>query len=138
VHVSRSPMAACYAIHKTLFEDGYPFSYDLAELGQYYLGYRRLMAHWYATLPQAILPLRYEDLVADQLGQTRGLLAFCGLEWQQACAQFHDNPAPTTTASAAQVRRPLYDSSVAQWRHYEQQLAPLSSQLSAAGIRIQE
>jgi tetratricopeptide (TPR) repeat protein len=138
VHVSRSPMAACYAIHKTLFEDGYPFSYELAELGQYYLGYRRLMAHWHATLPQAILALRYEDLVADQLGQTRRLLAFCGLEWQQACVQFHDNPAPTTTASAAQVRRPLYDSSVAQWRHYEQQLAPLSSQLSAAGIRIQE
>ncbi|MFI4866447.1 MAG: tetratricopeptide repeat-containing sulfotransferase family protein [Steroidobacterales bacterium] len=138
VHVSRSPMAACYAIHKTLFEDGYPFSYDLAELGQYYLAYRRLMAHWHAALPQAILPLRYEDLVADQLGQTRRLLAFCGLEWQDACARFHDNPAPTTTASAAQVRRPLYDSSVAQWRHYEQQLAPLSSQLSAAGIRIQE
>jgi tetratricopeptide (TPR) repeat protein len=138
VHVSRSPMAACYAIHKTLFEDGYPFSYDLAELGQYYLGYRRLMAHWCATLPQVILALHYEDLVADQHGQTRRLLAFCGLEWQQACAQFQDNPAPSTTASAAQVRRPIYDSSVAQWRHYEQQLAPLSSQLSAAGIRIQE
>jgi tetratricopeptide (TPR) repeat protein len=138
VHVSRSPMASCYAIYKTLFEDGYPFSYDLAELGQYYVGYRRLMAHWSASMPGAIYPLRYEDLVADQIGQTRALLQFCGLPWEEACAQFHQNPAPTTTASAAQVRRPIYDSSLAQWRHYEQQLAPLSSQLSAAGIRAQE
>jgi tetratricopeptide (TPR) repeat protein len=135
VHVSRSPMAACYAMYKTLFEDGYPFSYDLAELGQYYAGYRRLMTHWSAILPQTILSLRYEDLVADQLGQTHKLLQFCGLEWQDACAQFHLNPTPTTTASAAQVRRPIYDSSVAQWRHYEAQLAGLRSQLSAAGIR---
>jgi tetratricopeptide (TPR) repeat protein len=138
VHVSRSPMAACYAIYKTLFEDGYPFSYDLAELGQYYAGYRRLMTHWSATVPQAIYSLRYEDLVADQLGQTRKLLDFCGLEWQDACAQFHLNPSPTTTASAAQVRRPIYDSSVEQWRHYQQQLAALSSQLSTAGIAVQD
>jgi len=136
VHVSRSPMAACYAIYKTLFEDGYPFSYDLAELGQYYLGYRRLMAHWQRIMPQAIHALSYEDLVADQLGQTRRLLEFCGLEWQDACAQFHQNPSPTTTASAAQVRRPIYDSSVSQWRHYAPQLAPLSSQLGAAGIAV--
>ena len=138
VHVSRGPMAACYAIYKTLFEDGYPYSYDLAELGQYYVGYRRLMAHWSQSMPGAIYPLRYEELVADQIGQSRALLQFCGLEWQDACAQFHHNPAATTTASAAQVRRPMYDSSVQQWRHYEQQLAPLSSQLSAAGIRVQE
>jgi tetratricopeptide (TPR) repeat protein len=138
VHVSRSPMASCYAIYKTLFEDGYPYSYDLAELGQYYVGYRRLMAHWSASMPGMIYPLRYEDLVADQIGQTRALLNFLDLEWQDACAQFHYNPAATTTASAAQVRRPIYDSSVAQWRHYQQQLAPLSSQLSAAGIRVQE
>jgi tetratricopeptide (TPR) repeat protein len=134
VHVSRSPMAACYAIYKTLFEDGYPFSYDLAELAQYYVGYRRLMTHWSATVPQTMLSLRYEDLVADQLGQTRKLLQFCGLEWQDACTQFHQDPTATTTASAAQVRRPIYDSSVAQWRHYEAQLAGLRSQLNAAGI----
>jgi tetratricopeptide (TPR) repeat protein len=138
VHVSRSPMASCYAIYKTLFEDGYPYSYDLAELGQYYIGYRRLMAHWSASMPAAIYPLCYEDLVADQIGQIRALLQFCDLEWQDACALFHQNPTATTTASAAQVRRPIYDSSVAQWRHYEQQLAPLSSLLSAAGIRVQE
>ena len=137
VHVTRHPMAACYAIYKTLFADGYPFSYDLAELAQYYAGYRRLMAHWSAMLPQRIHHLSYEDLVADQLGQTRRLLQFCGLAWQDACAQFHLNPAPATTASAAQVRRPIYDTSLQQWRHYRQQLAPLASQLRAAGIPIE-
>jgi len=137
VHVTRHPMAACYAIYKTLFADGYPFSYDLAELAQYYAGYRRLMAHWSAMLPQRIHHMSYEELVADQLGQTRQLLQFCGLEWQDACAQFHLNPAPTTTASAAQVRRPIYDTSLQQWRHYRQQLAPLASQLRAAGIAIE-
>ena len=88
-------------------------------------------------MPHTIHALCYEDLVADQIGQTRALLQFCGLEWQQACVQFHRNPAPTTTASAVQVRQPLYDSSVAQWRHYEQQLDTLASQLRAAGIRLE-
>lgn len=134
VHVARQPMAACYAMYKTLFKDGYPFSYDLGEIGRYYVGYRRLMNHWQATMPAAIYPLSYEALVADQQGETRKLLEFCGLEWQDSCIEFHRNPSPTTTASAAQVRRPLYDSSVSQWQHYAAQLAELSSVLRAAGI----
>jgi tetratricopeptide (TPR) repeat protein len=134
VHVARRPMAACYAMYKTLFKDGYPFSYDLGEIGRYYVGYRRLMDHWQTTMPAVIYPLSYEALVADQLGETRKLLDFCGLEWEDSCVEFHRNPSPTTTASAAQVRRPLYDSSVSQWRHYAAELAGLSSLLSAAGI----
>ena len=136
VHVSRSPMAACYAMYKTLFEDAYPFSYDLAELAKHYLAYRRLMEHWQLTMPGAIFSLSYEALIADQLGQTRRLLDFCGLEWQEACAQFHQNPLATTTASAVQVRRPMYDSSVSQWRHYEAQLADLSRELIGGDIRV--
>jgi len=138
VHVSRRPMAACYAMYKTLFKDGYPFSYDLGEIAGYYVGYRRLMNHWQATMPAVIYPLSYESLVADQQGETRKLLEFCGLEWQDSCAEFHRNPSPTTTASAAQVRRPLYDSSVSQWRHYGAELAKLSGLLSAAGISTEE
>jgi tetratricopeptide (TPR) repeat protein len=134
VHVTRGPMAACYAMYKTLFKDGYPFSYDLEEIGRYYVAYRRLMDHWQATLPAAIYPLSYEALIADQRGETRKLLEFCGLEWEDSCVEFHRNPSPTTTASAAQVRRRLYDSSVSQWRHYAAELAELSSLLSAAGI----
>lgn len=134
VHVSRSPMAACYAVYKSLFEAGYPYSYDLDDLAKYYLAYRRLMAHWERTLPGAIHSLSYERLVRDQAGETRRLLEFCGLEWESACLAFHRNPAPTTTASAAQVRRPLYDSSVSQWRRYERQLSGLRERLRAAGI----
>lgn len=134
VHLTRQPMAACYAMYKTLFKDGYPFSYDLGEIGRYYIGYRRLMDHWQATMPAAIYSMSYEALVGDQLGETRKLLDFCGLEWQDACVEFHRNPSPTTTASAAQVRRRIYDSSVTQWRNYATQLAELNSLLGAAGI----
>jgi Tfp pilus assembly protein PilF len=134
VHVRRHPMAACYAIYKTLFQDGYPFSYDLHELGRYYVGYHRLMRHWSQTLPGQIHDLRYEDLVADPIQQTRRLLEFCGLEWENACTDFHANTTPTTTASAAQVRRPLYSTSVSLWRNYATQLAPLHEQLKGAGI----
>jgi hypothetical protein len=134
VHVARRPMAACYAMYKMLFEDGYPFSYDFSELARYYIAYRRLMDHWHATLPGAIHQLSYEALVADQLGESRRLLKFCALDWEDACAAFHSNPSPTTTASAAQVRRPIYDSSVSQWRHYERELAPLRELLDAAGL----
>lgn len=134
MHVTRQPMAVCYAMYKTLFKDGYPFSYDLTEIGRYYLAYRRLMDHWQATLPGAIYTVPYEALVADQLGETRRMLDFCGLEWQDACAEFHRNAAPATTASAVQVRRRIYGSSVSQWRHYAAHLAALNEQLRAAGI----
>ncbi|MGA2187747.1 MAG: sulfotransferase [Steroidobacteraceae bacterium] len=136
VHMTRHPMAAGYAMYKTLFKDGYPFSYDLTDIGRYYVAYRRLMDHWRRTLPGAIHELSYEDLVCDQDTETRRLLGYCGLEWQDACAQFHRNPAPTTTASAAQVRRPIYDSSVAQWRHYGAQLGVLRDALASAGIAL--
>ena len=138
IHVHRSPLGACYALYKSLFEDGYPYSYHLGEIGRYYVAYRRLADHWNRTLPGAIHSLSYERLVASQSGETRRLLEFCGLEWEDACLDFHRNPAPTTTASAAQVRRPLYDTSVAQWRHYGAQLRELRDQLRAAGIECDE
>jgi len=136
IHVTRHPMAACYAMYKALFKDAYPFSYDLSDLARYYIGYRRLMNHWLAAMPGAIHSVSYEDLVADQLGVSRRLLEFCGLDWQEACARPHENRAASTTASAAQVRRPVYASSLTQWQHYETQLAGLKAQLTAAGIAV--
>jgi hypothetical protein len=138
IHVTRHPIASCYAMFKTFFKDGYPFSYDLGDLAQYYVGYRRLMRHWHATMPDFIFDISYENLVLEQEDETRRLLLACNLEWQDACLHFHANPAATTTASAAQVRQPLYDTSLAQWRHYEQQLDGLRSQLLAAGIPREE
>ena len=134
IHVTRHPMAVGYAMYKTLFKDGYPFSYDLSEIGQYYVAYRRLMAHWRSTMPDAIHEMQYENLVTDQRTETDKLLAFCGLQWDPACAAFHQNPAATTTASASQVRRPIYQSSVDQWRHYAVELTDLSRALAAGGI----
>jgi tetratricopeptide (TPR) repeat protein len=136
VHLTRHPMAAGYAMYKTLFKDGYPFSYDLDEIARYYIAYRKLMDHWSAVLPGTVYSLNYENLVADQIDETRKLLEFCGLDWEDACAEFHRNPSATTTASASQVRRPIYDSSVAQWRHYTAQLTSLSSALESAGIEL--
>jgi tetratricopeptide (TPR) repeat protein len=136
VHLTRHPLAVCYAMYKTLFDEGYPFSYNLDEIGRYYLSYRKLMNHWHATVPGAIHDLGYEQLVADPEGETRRLLEFCGLPWEDACLDFHRNPAPGTTASATQVRQPIYDSSVAQWRHYASHLEGLRRQLVAAGIAV--
>jgi Tfp pilus assembly protein PilF len=136
IHLTRHPMAAGYAIYKTLFKDGYPFSYDLGDIARYYVGYRRLMDHWRSVLPGVIHEVSYEQLVTDQLGTTRDLLQFCGLEWQDACLDFHLNSAATTTASASQIRQPIYDSSLSQWTHYATQLSPLRDQLEAAGIAL--
>lgn len=136
IHVTRHPMAACFAMYKALFRDAYPFSYDLSEIARYYTGYRRLMEHWSETMPGSIHTVSYEALVGDQLGQSRSILEFCGLEWQEACGRPHENRAASTTASAAQIRLPVYTSSLQQWRHYAVQLAGLRQELTAAGIAL--
>jgi tetratricopeptide (TPR) repeat protein len=138
VHLTRKPLAACYAIYRTRFDAGFPFAYDLDELGDFYIGYRRLMAHWHRVLPGRILDVPYEDLVTAQEPTTRRLLEYLELPFEQACLDFHLNPAAaTTTASSVQVRRPLYDSSLQHWRHFETQLAPLRARLEAAGIEVE-
>jgi tetratricopeptide (TPR) repeat protein len=133
VHVTRHPLAACYAIYKTQFDGTYPFSYDLDELGEFYIGYRRLMAHWHRVLPGRILDVAYEDLVTAQEAATRRLLGCLDLPFEESCLDFHLNPASTTT-STVDVRRPIYDSSLQQWKHFAAELAPLRARLERAGI----
>lgn len=134
VHVVRNPMASCYAMYKALFRQGYPFSYDLDELAQFYAGYRRLMDHWRTAMPGVIHELRYEELVRSPREVTAAMLDSCGLAWHEGCLEFHANPTPSTTASAAQVRRPLYASSVDLWQRYRTELAPLEARLRACGV----
>lgn len=134
IHVVRDPMDSCYAIYKTLFNQAYPFSYDLDELADYYATYHRLMRHWHTVMPGAILDVSYEDLVADTEGQARRILDWCGLDWQDAVLAPSANDQPSTTASAAQVREPIYASSVQKWRRYESGLAPLKARLVEAGL----
>lgn len=134
IHLTRNPMDACYAIYKTLFNEAYPFSYNLDDLGRYYLAYYKLMDHWRQVLPGRILDVSYENLVQNQDTESRRLIDYCGLDWQEQCLQFYNNPQASMTASAAQVRQPLYSSSVGKWRHYEKQLAPLKVLLETGGI----
>ncbi len=134
LHLVRDPMDSCYAVYKTLFNQAYYFSYDLDELAAYYTSYHQLMRHWHAAMPGAILDVHYEELVADTEGQARRMLAWCGLDWQATVLTPSENENPSTTASAAQVREPVYTSSVQKWRRYEAGLAPLKARLVAAGI----
>lgn len=137
VHLRRHPLASCYAMYKTLFQSGYPFSYDLTDIGRYYQSYHQLMEHWRGLLRGSFLDLDYEALVDDQESTSRRLLEFCDLPWEDACLRFHEDASPTATASAAQVRRPVYRDSRDQWRQYSRQLAPLARILEHAGIAVE-
>jgi tetratricopeptide (TPR) repeat protein len=126
VHVSRDPLDTCFSCFSVLFEDDLDFTCDLADLARYYNGYRRLMAHWRAVLPPgAMLEVQYEDLVSDLDGQARRLIDFCGVAWNQRCLRFHETNRPVQTASALQVRQPLYASSIGRASHYAPWLEPL-------------
>jgi len=131
IHVSRNPVDNCLSCFTKQFShNSQPFSYDLAELGKYYVDYTRLMAHWRKVLPEgAFLDVRYEDLVADNEAQARRLIAYCGLEWNDACLESHKTERSVRTASVTQVRQPIYTSSVERWRKYEEFLKPLLDEL---------
>ena len=92
------------------------------------------MQHWREAIPDSFIDIAYETLVEQQEGTSREMLAYCGLPWELACLNFHENLTPAATASAAQVRQPVYRSSVQRWRQYAQQLAPLAEFLTAHGV----
>ena len=125
IHCRRDPLDTCLSCYKLLFTGGQKYSYDLRDLGRQYRLYDSLMAHWSRVLPGRILDVRYEDLVADQEAETRRILAHCGLDWDPACLRFHESDRQVMTASAIQVRRPIYRDSVDKWRRYEAHLRPL-------------
>jgi len=126
IHVNRNPVDTCLSCYTRLFNRKQEHTYDLAELGRYYVQYARLMQHWRNVLPAgAFLDVKYEDIVADQEAQARKLIAYCGLEWNEACLDFHNTKRSIRTASVTQVRQPIYTSSVERWRHYEEFLGPL-------------
>jgi tetratricopeptide (TPR) repeat protein len=129
--VQRHPMDACWAIYKAHFQGKFAFSYHQIELAEYYLAYRRLSRHWRMTLPaDVLLEMNYEDIVRDQAAASRRLVDFVGLPWDDEVLRFHESAAPSATASAVQVRRPIYSSSVGKWRHHTERLAPLRARLA--------
>ncbi|HEY0973637.1 MAG TPA: sulfotransferase [Solimonas sp.] len=147
VHCRRHPVETCLSAFRLFFPDGQYWSYDLRKMGQHYRRYLDLMQHWRETLPaQRMLEVRYEDMVAQLEPEARRLIAHCGLDWDPACLSFHETERAVRTASAAQVRKPIYQSSMNRWRKYEPYLGPLlkelgstvqayEDELSAAGTR---
>lgn len=132
IHLSRNPIDTCVSCFSKHFNAGQEHTYDLAELGRFYRGYRSVMDHWRAVLPAgAFLDVRYEDMVEDLEGQARRILQYCGLEWTPDVLAFQDNARPVMTASWAQVRKPIYNSSIERWRKYERHLGPLLRELPA-------
>jgi tetratricopeptide (TPR) repeat protein len=131
IHVRRDPLDTCFSCFLQNFDkSGVPYAYDLAELGRFYRAYDTLMAHWRAVLPQdAMLEVRYEDVVADLEGQARRIVAYCGLAWDARCLEFQNADRPVRTASVAEVRQPIYATAIGRWRAYERFLAPLRDAL---------
>lgn len=130
VHTKRNPVDTCVSCFSKLFAGEQNQTYDLGELGRYYRAYHTLMAHWRNVLPDdAFLDVQYEDVVADTEGQARRILDHCGLTWTPRVLDFHRTVRPVKTASARQVRQPIYGSSVARWRNYEPFLRPLLAAL---------
>ena len=135
IYVNRQPMDACYAIYKNLFTNGYPFSYRLTELADYYAAHKQLMQHWQQTLPNVIYQIEYEQLVTNPEQEVRKLLQYCQLDWQSQCIAVEENKTATTTASASQVRQAIHSNSVNKWRNYQSQLAPLKARLESLGVK---
>jgi tetratricopeptide (TPR) repeat protein len=132
IHVRRSPLDTCLSCFAKRFSDHHPYAYDLGELGRYYRAYRELMEHWRRVLPEGVmLEVDYEDVVVDLEGQARRLVAHCGLAWDPSCLAFHQNLRPVRTASAHQVRQPVYRTSVGRGRAYGELLRPLLSALGS-------
>ena len=132
IHCRRDPVDTCLSCYTKLFTGEQSFTYDQRELGRYYRSYQAIMAHWRATLPTShFLEVDYEAVVEDVEGQTRRILDFLGLPWDEACLRFHETRRPVRTASVNQVRQPIYATSVGRWRKHAAQLRPL---LEALGV----
>jgi len=137
IHTVRDPVDTCISCFSKLFTFEMKFSYDLAELGRYYRWYHELMAHWRSVLPpDAVLDVRYEDVVNDLERQARRLLDYAGLPWDDGCLSFHRTSRVITTASAYQARQPLFRSSLDRRRHYEAYLQPLLAELAASSVSL--
>jgi tetratricopeptide (TPR) repeat protein len=134
----RAPLDSCFAMYRTLFGSGYPFTYDFEDLARYYSAYDRLLTHWQSTLGERLYRVSYEELVTrpDVVGAS--VAAYCGLQWETSAVRIEKNTYASFTASASQVRRPIYTSSVGRWHHYRKHLWPLASKLRDLGVNVEQ
>lgn len=139
VCLRRHPMDTVLSNFRNLFAVGsryYDYSYDLHDIAAYYVRFDRLMSLWRKALPDRLIEVQYENLVADQERETRRILAHCGLSWSDACLSFHSNSAPVSTPSAAQVRQPIYSTAVARWKRHAEILEPVRRFFEDADIAV--
>ncbi|HEY0745827.1 MAG TPA: sulfotransferase [Steroidobacteraceae bacterium] len=134
--LGRSPLDSCFAMYSTLFGDAYPFSYDFEDLGRYYAAYQGLINHWRSVLGESLHEVVYEDLVREpkQIGAI--IAGYCGLTWSDEAVDIQNNQSVSLTASASQVRRPIYGSSSGRWRHYHRHLGGLIATLRGHGVPL--
>ena len=125
IDARRYPLDSCLSSYRQLFAKGQSFTYDLTEIGEYFIQYQRMMDHWHEVLPGRCLTVQYEEVVTDFENQVRRLLDYCELPWEDACVHFHETERPIRTASSEQVRQPVYSKSVNFWRNHEEYLAEL-------------
>ena len=125
IDARRHPLDSCLGNFRQLYAKGQNFTYDLTEIGEYFLQYQRLMEHWHTALPGQVLTVQYEENVTDLETQVRRILDFCELPWEDACLKFYETDRPVRTASSEQVRQPIYTGSVNFWRNYAGELEEL-------------
>ena len=134
----RSPFDVLFANYRQLFATGfsyYSYAYDFGDTAHFVAQFERMATAFETSLPgERFLPVRYEDVVEDQRGQTERLLEFCGLDWEDACMRFHENAQPVATASSVQVRSPIYKSSKDKWRRYEEGAQRAINEFAKYGI----
>ncbi|MDH3409992.1 MAG: sulfotransferase, partial [Gammaproteobacteria bacterium] len=130
IDARRYPLDSCLSNFRQLYGQGQPFTYDLTDIGEYFLEYQRMMDHWHEVLPGRVLTVQYEDVVTDFESQVRRLLEYCELPWEDACLRYHETERPVRTASSEQVRQPVYTKSVHFWRNHEKNLGELIEVLS--------
>jgi hypothetical protein len=126
LHSVRDPVDTCLACYRQLFASGSETLYDLAQIGEAYVRYRRVMDHWAKALPGRVIAVEHEALAMDPDRRIPWLVSeACGLEWDPACLRFHEAEGLVRTASAAQVRQPMFRTSIQRWRRHAERLGPL-------------
>ena len=129
IDARRNPMDTCFSCFKQLFARGQAFTYDLQEIGRYYLSYIRLMDHWQKVVPDKVYLVEYEKMIANQEEETKKLLKFCDLSFQENCLKFYENKRAVKTASSEQVRQPIYKRGINYWKNFEESLVDLKVSL---------
>ena len=129
LHMRRDPMATCWSIYKYYFNGNY-YSFDQNDLAKYYLLYKDLMEFWSVKFPNKVYEVCYEDLTLNQETETRKILNYCELDWDENCLNFHKSQSAVKTTSALQVRQKIYQGSSEVWKQYEGYLGPLLKELN--------